>query len=313
MRKTPILGLMFFIMCSCLYSADNTTPYQFLRFNSGSRAAALGGATVSMPEDGSMMFYNPAVISTVEKKSINVTFLKHVLDINSGNVSYITKIKDYGVFSAGVVFTDYGSFDRADKLGNKSGTFGANDFAISFGYSNKLDSNLFYGVSAKMIYVGLEDGNSTALAIDAGLLYRLKDKKTNIGFSILNSGFQLSKFYNYSESVPLDIRLGINHRLEGLPLLINFSFHHLADSEDSFFDRFANFSIGGEIYLGPYIMARVGYDNQIHRLTTPSQEKGMAGFSGGIGLNFDKFNLDYSISQIGLSAYLHRMGVSLDI
>ena len=59
-------------------------------------------------------------------------------------------------------------------------------------------------------------------------------------------------------------------------------------------------------------MARLGYDNQIHRLTSPSADKGLAGFSGGLGLKFDKFNLDYSVSQIGLSAYLHRMGFSLD-
>ncbi len=313
MRKIPLLGLMLIVFTGSLFSADNTSPYQFLRFNSGARAAALAGATVSMPEDGTMMFYNPASVYTVESKALNLTFLKHALDINSGNASYITRIKDYGVFSAGMVFTDYGSFDRADNLGNKSGTFGANDFALSVGYSNILDTNLYYGVAIKYIYVGLEDGNSSALALDAGLLYRLSDKKTNIGLSILNSGFQLSKFYNYSESVPLDIRLGINHRLEGLPLLLNFSFHHLADSEDSFFDRFANFSIGGEIYLGQYIMARLGYDNQIHRLTAPAADKGLAGFSGGLGLKFDRFNLDYSVSQIGLSAYLHRMGISLDI
>ena len=81
------------------------------------------------------------------------TFLKHALDINSGNVSYVSKIKDYGIFSAGVIFTDYGSFDKADKLGNKSGSFGANDLALSVGYSNILDSNLYYGVALKFIYV----------------------------------------------------------------------------------------------------------------------------------------------------------------
>ncbi len=313
MLKQIAITVSLFLITNAIVHSAETSPYQFLRYNSGARAAALAGATVSMPGDGTMMFYNPAVLPTVKDKMMNVTFLKHVLDINSGNASYIRHFDEIGTFSAGVVFTNYGSFDAADKLGNKNGTFSANDVCVNVAYGNELDTNLYYGAAVKFIYVGLDDVSSSAMAFDFGMLYTMPEARTNIGISILNAGFQLSKFYSYSESLPLDIRIGINHRLKGLPLLANFSFHHLADKEDNFFDRLANFSIGGEIYLGEKLMARIGYDNQIRRMTTPANDKQMAGLSAGVGLKMTNFNVDYAISRIGLGATLHRFGLSLNI
>ena len=313
MLKRISLAAIILINFSLIAKSAETSPYQFLRYNSGARAAALAGATVSMPGDGAMMFYNPAVLPTVVNKPLNVTFLKHVLDINSGNASYIKHFNDIGSFSAGIVFTNYGSFDAADKLGNKSGTFSANDVCFSMGYGNTLDTNFYYGATVKFVYVGLDDASSTAMGVDVGLLYTMPESNTNIGFSILNAGFQLSKFYNYSEKMPLDVRIGINHRLKGLPLLANFSFHHLADKEDSFVDRLANFSIGGEIYLGEKFMARIGYDNHIRRMTTPQNDKKTAGLSGGVGLKLESMNIDYSISMIGLKEKLHRFSLGLNI
>ena len=293
--------------------ASETSPYQFLRYNSGARAAALGGATVSIAGDGSMLFYNPAVLPTVKQKPVTATFLKHVMDINSGSASYVRHYDGIGSFSASAIFTNYGSFDAADVSGNKTGTFSANDVCLSVGYGNTLDTNLYYGAAMKLIYVGLDDASSAAMAFDFGMLYTLPNGSTSLGLSVLNAGFQLSKFYDNVEKLPLDVRLGISHRLMGLPLLFNFSFHHLADKEDSFGDRFANFSLGGEIYLGEKFMVRLGYDNHIRKNSSPADEKKLSGMSIGAGLKLEKFNIDYSLSQIGLSATLHRIGVSLDI
>jgi hypothetical protein len=311
MLKKVLLPL--FAASVVLASAEETSPYQVLRYNSGARAAALAGSTTAMPNDASMIFYNPAVIPTVQDKPLSATFFKHIADINSGNVAYIKKFENIGTFSASLIYTNYGTFDRADKLGVKKGTFSANDVVFSVGYGGILDSNLYYGAVGKFVYSGLEDASSTAMAFDFGLLYTMPKSNTNIGLSILNAGFQLSKYYDYKESLPLDVRLGINHRLKGLPLLANFSFHHLADSENNFGDKFLNFSLGGEIYLGDKIMARIGYDNMTRRKTAPPNDREMAGLSAGVGLKLKDFNLDYAISKIGLSASLHRISVNLNI
>lgn len=312
MKKIIFLVMLIFAYTSLLCET-NTSPYSVLRYNSSARAAGLAGAMVSMPDDPSAVFYNPASIATVDDKALSVNFLKHILDINSGNITYIKHIDNIGTLGASIIYTNYGSFDETDELANKTGTFSANDMVLNLSYANQFDTNLYYGASLKFIYSNLSDLHSLAFAVDAGLLYRFKDGRSNFGLSILNAGAQISKYNDLSEDLPLDIRIGINHRLVGLPLLLNFSFHHLADETDHFFDKFLNFSLGGEIYLGKYIQARIGYDNYIRKYSSPDNSKGKSGFSFGLGVNAKTFNIDYGVSQVGTAATLHRFGIRLDI
>jgi hypothetical protein len=313
MKKAAFFFFLLMFGSTSLFCAVNTTPYSVLRYNSSARASGLAGAMVAMPDDPTSVFYNPASIATVEDKPLSFTFLKHVLDINSGNVTYIKKYDDIGTFGASVIYTNYGSFDETDNLANKTGTFSANDMIFDFSYANQFDTNLYYGASLKFIYSNLSDMNSLAFALDAGLFYKFKDGRSNFGLSILNAGAQISRYNNLSEDLPLDIRIGINHRLVGLPLLLNFSFHHLADETDKFMDKLLNFSLGGEIYFGKYVQGRIGYDNYIRKYSSPDNSKKMSGFSGGFGIKTKNFDLDYSVSAVGTAASLHRFGLRLNI
>lgn len=305
------------LLAGNFYSSADTSPFQSLRFIGSARATALAGCFVSMPEDPAAVFYNPATVATVNSKNFSTTFFKHVLDINSGQVAYILPDRQTwaadGKFAAEVGFNSFGSFDYADEFGNRNGTFGANDVSFAVTYANDLDTNFYYGITGKMLFLSLDKASSIAFALDAGLIYMIPEKRTNIGLSILHVGTQATTLENSKESLPLDIRLGVNHRLRGLPLLVNFSLHHLADETESFVDRFLNLSIGGEFYFGDYVRVRLGYDNNIRRLTAPTSDKRLSGFTGGIGIQTELFNLDYGIAQMGNSALLHRFTLGLEL
>jgi hypothetical protein len=174
-------------------------------------------------------------------------------------------------------------------------------------YSNELDSTLSYGISAKLMYVTLDDLASSALALDAGVLYRLPSSRTNIGFSLLNIGTQLSTFEGIKDQMPIDVRLGINHRLRGLPLLLNFSLHHLADDADAFFDRIGNFSIGGEFILSKVLDLRIGYDNYVRNATSIQGQRRFSGFAAGVGIRTAYVQIDYGVSAIGTAGSIHRL------
>ena len=312
MRKIIILIVLITLLAVNLaYSIDS--PFNFLRYQSNARNAALAGAGIALTNEISSLYLNPALISTVEDKQLQATFLKHILDINSGNIVYIHK-HELGTFAASAGFTSYGSFDYADKVGNRDGSsFSASDISFGLSYSNQLDTNLFYGATLKYIYSGIEEVSASAIAVDAGLIYLMPDNRTKIGLSILNAGTQIAKISNESESLPLDVRIGFNHRLRGLPLLFNFSFHHLADETDSFFSKFKSFSVGGEFYLGKIILLRVGYDNQIRSFTDAEVDKGLTGFSGGVGILLEDINIDYGFSRYGSAANLHRFSISVNV
>jgi len=307
--KNLIFGLIF-LLTFTLFAKETT--FNFLRYTGSARSSGLAGAFVSISDDPSALFFNPASVATNSDKNFSATFFKHVLDVNSGSVSYHRKWKGIGNFALSAVYTNYGSFDKTDPNGQIIGTFSANDFSFGITYANILDTNLYYGGTLKILSSNIDNYSSLAFAIDAGLLYLIPEKRTSIGFSILHFGTQLSTFDGTRESLPLDIRIGVSHRLRGLPLLLNFSFYNLADQTSKFFDRFLKFSIGGEFYFGEYVNLRLGYDNNIRKYSSSSKDKKFTGFCGGIGLKFKELNFDYGISQVGASALFHRFSIYYD-
>lgn len=312
MKKILLAVAIAFALCAPALRAA-PTAFSFLKFVSSARAAGLSGSFVTFENDASSLYYNPATIWTVETKPLSVTFFKHVLDINSGNAAYVFNVPDVGKFAVSAVFSSYGSFNRSDVQGNVLGDFGAQDVAFGGSFSNEIDSNFYYGVTLKFLYSGLDDLSSTAFAVDAGLFYKLKDGRTNLGVSILNAGAQLSTFDGSAARLPLDVRLGVSHRMKGMPLLVNASIHHLADPDTKFLERFRNFSVGGELSLGEYIKLRLGYDNYFRNFTGAEQNKGLTGISLGAGIATDKISLDYGLAGLGSSISVHRFSVNLEI
>jgi hypothetical protein len=307
--------ILILMVASFSYSTFSATssPYGFLGEAKSARAAALSGAFVSFENDASALFYNPATLYTVEDKPLRATFLKNVLDINSGNIVYVQKTENYGTLAYSTNFNSFGSFEYADENGDRTGgEFSGGDFSFGFSLSDELDENIFYGLTTKFIYVGLEGKYTTALAVDGGLFLRWSDR-TNFGFSILNAGTVMKEFDVDGSGLPLDVRFGFNHAMKGLPILANFSFHHLNEEVTDFFDRFANISIGLEINFGKYIDGRLGYDNQIRRKISPEFGGGLGGFSIGLGGEFESFSLDYGLNQYGSAAFLHRLSFALNI
>ena len=315
-----IIRLIFVLLCgiaiftSNIWAAKEPTPYAFLANNLSARSAGLAGAVVAFENDAGGLLINPALIATHQGNNFNATFLKHILDINSGNVSYIYQDCDLGTFAGSVVYTNYGDFNYLDVHGNPAGgSFTGNHLAFAGSYANQIGERLYGGVTAKFIFNQLEKMSGFAFAIDAGLLYKLPDERTNLGLSILNAGTELKKMYDNSSRVPLDVRLGFNHRLRGLPLNFNLGFNNLNDDAGSFFSRFGNVNIGGEFSFGEYVRVRVGFDNYVRKNVAASQNKGLTGISAGVGIITKPINVDYGISIYTSDLILHRFGINLKL
>ena len=328
-----LIFILFFLNTNnYLIGADKASPYSFLNNSVSVRAAGIGGAAVCFDYDCAGALINPALLSTPNKNNINVTFLKHLLDINSGNLMFVfnnsntdntneeqfnkplNQTNSSGVFAGSVVYTNYGTFDYYNELGQSTGgSFTGNMVSMNGTYANAIDDRFFGGITLKLIFNQLESMSGFAVAIDAGLLYKLDDGRTNFGFSILNAGTELKQFIpNYKSTIPLDIRLGFNHRLRGLPLNFNFGFNQLA-TEGKLITRFENVNIGGELYFGDNVQIRLGFDNYIRKRFSSGQNKGLTGSSCGVGIVTNVINVDYSISIFSPSLYLHRFGVNFKI
>ncbi len=292
-------------------SAQETTAFAFLRNDVGARAAALAGSVVAVTNDPVLLFYNPASLGTLASAGGSAGFFKHLLDINSGYAVYGQEIAGVGHVGAGVIYTNYGSFDRSDELGNTSGTFSASDIAFSAGYSNSLEENVFYGAVLKFIYSSIDTYRATAVAADLGILYRLPASRLSLGASLRNIGRETATYAGVNEPLPLDFAVGASVVPRGLPLLLNLDFHRLNENPGGFIDRFRAFTVGGEFTLSRVFQARFGYNNQGRKDLQTGTTSGLAGFSAGVGITVSSTVVDYSLSSLGPIGNLHRISVGM--
>jgi hypothetical protein len=301
-------------------SKVGTTAYSFLKIGVGARALSMGGAFVGLADDESAIYYNAAGIISSMKKSVSASYMNYIADIQSGSVMvvlpkavpgaepadvdeaefHIDDAQSAIAFSAN--YLNYGSIDERDASGNSLGTFNGSDMAFNLTYARKVGPQLALGGSAKFIYQKIDQYSSDGAAIDAGLLYRFKDGRTNLGLSASNLGFQLSGLSpEHKDPLPVLIRAGISHHVRELPLIVSGEGVYPSDN-----DIYG--SVGVEVNPKIPLSFRVGYSSYGSNYKTGGNKDGSAGFSFGAGFRAQKISVDYAFLPYADLGSLHRFG-----
>jgi len=307
MNRTHFLLITVLLFAFGNLYSQNT--YEFLRVQSSARAAALGGSFLTYFDDADIIFYNPAGMKLSTDSPISFSFTKYLLDINLASLAYSTEFEAIGRFGAALQYVNYGTFDEADEFGNRTGEFGAGEFALLFGYAGTLDENFYYGANAKLIYSSIADRSSSAIALDLGLQYTIPSKQLYFAAAILNIGTQLSSYIDTREDLPLDVAIGISKRLENLPLRLSLDFHKLNEKREDFIQHFKAFAVGAEFYLSKVFSLRFGYDNEKREELKVGTTAGIAGFNLGLGIQVSSYRFDYGYSSLGNIGGLHRISL----
>ncbi|HTY37704.1 MAG TPA: type IX secretion system protein PorQ [Bacteroidota bacterium] len=300
------------VVTSCF--AQDRGTFSFLRNEVGARAAALNGSFASMTNDPNLIFYNPGALSTLTQPRGSVGFLKHLLDVNGGSISYARPVEGIGTVGGGIFYLDYGSFNQTDESMNNLGSFGAHDLEFVAGISRSVDEVTSVGMNLKFIYSSIGEYRSSGIAIDAGALYRIPSQNITIGASVLTLGTQLQTYDGVKESLPLDVTIGITKRPEHLPVFLNLDFHHLTDKQTKALDHLSSFSIGAEFLMSESVRLRVGYNNQQRKdLKLGGGTPGLAGMSLGGGILIGEYVIDYAFNSYGKIGSLHRISLGMGL
>jgi hypothetical protein len=265
-----------------------------------------------MKDDPNVLFYNPASTGTLTSPKISVSYVNHLMDVNAGTLAFGQYIQGIGNVGAGIVYMNYGSFNRTDEFLNVLGTFNASDLALVAGIAAHYDEDILVGINAKYIYSSIAEYSSTALAVDLGFLYDIPEQNLSIGGSVLNLGKQLKTYAGVNESLPLDVKVGITKRPEHLPVYLNIDFHRLNESGGKFFDRFSNFTVGAEFLMSKSLHLRIGYNNQQRKELKTGTSAGLAGFSIGAGLVLNEYLIDYAYNSYGAFGGIQRFSVGIN-
>ncbi|MCX6133540.1 MAG: type IX secretion system protein PorQ [Ignavibacteriales bacterium] len=300
-------------LCGMASLAQDKGTFSFLRNEVGARAAGLNGSFASMTNDPNLIFYNPGALTTLTQPRGSAGFLKHLLDVNSGYLSYARSVDGVGTVGGGIIYVDYGSFNQTDESMNSLGTFSARDIALIMGIGRSIDDVTSVGMSLKLIYSSIGEFKSSGIAIDAGILYQVPSQNITIGASVLTLGTQLQSYNGTKESLPLDVKIGITKRPEHLPVLLNLDFHHIMDKQEKALDHLSSFSFGAELLMSESVRLRVGYNNQQRKDLKLGTSAGLAGISLGGGILLGEYVIDYAFNSYGKIGGLHRVSVGMGL
>lgn len=206
-----------------------TTAVPFLMICPDSKQGGMGEVGAATPADGNSIHWNVAKMSFAEKKggaAISVTpWLKQLVpDIYLYYVAGYGKISKTQTIGASLRYFSLGNITFTDIVGNTTGQFRPNEFAVDLAYSQKLSETFSAGIAARYIRSNLtgnytlSNGQATrpgqSAAVDVGLYYQSKKLKINdkkatasVGLVVSNIGSKVS-YSVKKDFIPINLRLG---------------------------------------------------------------------------------------------------------
>ena len=302
MKKILIITALIVTSVAIIY-AQGTTGFETLRSDVSGRGAALAGAMISMDSGIDALYYNPAALGEIDNQRVNGTYLKHLLDIESGFLAYGRKVDNYGTFGIGLNYMNYGKFNVANTDGVLTGdSFRPTDLLLTAGYGKRVHEYFSLGGNFKYIRSEIYDLTSSAVAFDFGGIVYLPNQGTRIGFGIFNMGKTLDGFYDYKDELPLAYKIGFSKPLQHLPLVISLQVDKFKDSD-------IYVSAGGEFTLNEMLRLRLGWSSRGQGQKMDTNSDIFAGMSFGVGFTTSGVLVDYSLVSMGELGALNRISV----
>lgn len=315
MKKT-VFALFLSLLATLARAQESQTEYNFLRLPVSAHVAALGGDNVTLIEDDeALIFHNPALLSTVSDKTINLNYMNYMSGANTASASFNRVVKERASWAVSGQFIDYGKMKQTDENNVQTGEFSARDIAIAGYFSYLLTDRLAGGITAKFITSHIGDYNSIAAGFDLGLNYYDPDHEWSLSLVAKNLGGQLKAYDENYEGMPIDVQMGVSKRLVNTPFRLSATLVDL----NHWNYKFANhLVIGADIILSPQIWIGGGYNfrraDEMKLMGTDEKASSHgAGLSLGAGLNLERFklNLAYGKYHVSSSSIVLNLGYTL--
>lgn len=314
MKKTSFI-IILTIMAIAARAQDSRTGYNFLKLPVSAHAAALGGDNISIIEDDeSMIFNNPALLSSVSDKTINLNYMNYMSGANTASAAFNRIIKERASVAASAQFIDYGKMKEVDENNVQTGEFSAKDISIAGYFSYMLTDRIAGGITAKFVTSYIGDYNSIAMGVDLGLNYYDPDKEWSVSLVAKNLGGQMKAYDDQYDRIPIDVQLGASKRFAHMPFRISATLVDLNHLDYKFINHLV---AGADIIISPTIWVGIGYNfrraNEMKITETDGSSSHGAGLSFGTGINLERFklNLAYGKYHVSSSSILINLAYSL--
>ncbi|MDO5510534.1 MAG: type IX secretion system protein PorQ [Weeksellaceae bacterium] len=326
MKNRISLSIACLFLLALLPAQTGTRVYEFMNITTSPRQAALGGNAQSMWDaDPNMAYWNPALMNENMHKKLALNYVNYLADIQMATASFAYQWDDRSFFSVHGQYMDYGDFMAADEIGQVIGNFGAKDINIQLAFAYNISDFFTVGAGAKFIHSQIEMYRSYGIAADLGVVLHDIDYNTNVALSVRNLGYQLKPYDQLREPLPLQVNLGVSHKLEHVPLEVTATLHNLqtfdmSDPESStgqptsiYRKAIDHVSVGAELFPGRGFNLRAGYNFKRGNELNPRQNKNFSGVTFGFGLRVSSFRLEYAHAQYYPGSNTDHFGLIIDL
>ncbi|WP_068596244.1 type IX secretion system protein PorQ [Vaginella massiliensis] len=326
MRKIYHFLMLFLLYHSAAMAQDGTRVYEFLNITTSARQAALGGnAQTSWDADPNMSLWNPALMNTDMHGQVGINYVSYIADVNFATFSTVYQLSDYDYVSLHGQYVDYGKLIGADDFGNLTGDFKANDAAIILGYGREISDFFSVGANVKYINSRIESYTSSAVAADVGISYHNFDDRINVSLVARNIGSQIKTYDGKTEKMPLQINLGVTHRLEHVPIELNMTLHDLqkfniskpynANGQEVSNGRkiIDHVSLGVELFPEQGFNLRLGYNFKRGNDLAVEDLRSFSGLTYGFGIRVNAFRFEYAHANYHKSGGANHFGLVVNL
>jgi hypothetical protein len=325
--------VFFFMLCTGIThllraQTGGINTFQSLALPGHTLTSALGGKQVSnFAVNPNTFFDNPALLTNemAWQPSFNYSFW--VDDIGLAQLVMPFEYKKTGLWSVGMRYFNYGSFKGYDNLGQYTGDFSANDFALTIAKSHKAGP-FTLGANVHFAFGNLADYRASATLFDVGGVYQFPGKDWTIGLTLKNLGWFWSNDSSEPGELPFDVQLGTTFKPKYMPFRFTFTVYDIKNigessiynhqtgnlEEANGFDRvFSHITIGTELIINQNINARLGYNHRIRNELRLTETASGAGFTYGLMIRIKTIELSYTYFQYHAAGANNQIGLTVDL
>jgi hypothetical protein len=277
-----ILFLMLAALCinGDFVHAAGKTGLTFLKLETGSRFAAMGGAATALYHEASILHYNPAGLAGIPKSEIQLMHTSWIGDMST----------QYGVFAIAMNRATLGislynssveDIEVRTRPGPPESTFNTRNFAAGATFAYRTSPSFRVGLTAKLLYEKIYIDEATGYAFDLGVLYRTSTPGLYFGLSVLNIG-SMNELRSEQTNLPLNYRFGSSYDLPAQ--FQDFTVKLAVDVMKFHEDDKLHLMFGGEFTYSQALFLRLGYHSGVDARS----------LSAGVGIRHGIAKIDYA-------------------
>jgi tetratricopeptide (TPR) repeat protein len=281
--------------------AQDAGTQSVFSLGAGSRALGLGRSFVSLADDASAVYWNPAALRNVQSGQITAMYMPLFGDFTDADYTYagfVYPTLHAGAFGAAFmhVGSTFEGFDAASRPTGEQG-YSESQLLISYAFEKRsrwLLGTLAAGATAKVSRITVDPYASTAPGADLGLRW-IPDFARSLALAV-----NVQDFIGAEHRLDVDAERTDRTVLAGagytahfgggssLRLLLQMDFPERADSR---------FHAGAEFAFARYLALRAGYDD--------------GEFAFGLGVSLSRFAFDYAMMSREVAGSSHPVSFTV--